>query len=295
VHIAKLSADRDVQRERSHRNHVSAALSSTGPDWLPPAPVEEDLSALEPWRPAGIDRLLEPPALRADPRWNQLRHVVIDELDEDTVGLVISLWPRIDKHGRLRFGDEKASKRIATLPEALLTVLAEERVVPIDDDPRVLEALQQRELVVGDVFAAFLTSPPGGGDGGGGSGIVAPGELFRRPVLDITAEARDAVKAQASAAASGTIDKAFLELINEEFQDEEPPPHQPEPQPTPGGQDSSGGTEAEPGVGGETIAQGAKAGTGASEATVDELRKALGAGDEESSETRWDKPMQLGA
>jgi len=272
-----------------------------GADWLPPVPVEEEV-ALELWRPSGIERLLGPQAARDDPRWGQLRHVVIDELDENTVGLVISGWPRIDERGRLRFGGEDASSRIATLADALLTVLAEERVVPIDDDPRLLGVLRQRELVVGDVFAAFLTSPPGGGGageapaGGGGSGIVAPRELFAPPVLDITAEARDAVKAQASAAASGTIDKEFLELVDAEFRDEEPPSHEPEPQPTPTGSDSSGGAAAEPRADGETIARGTETETSESEAAAEELRDALRAPREEaSSESSQDKPMSMEA
>jgi hypothetical protein len=281
---------------------VSTATSSTGPEWLPPAPVEDDLSALEPWRPSGIERLLEPQATRDDPRWNQLRHVVIDELDENIVGLVISAWPRIDERGRLRFGGEEASNRIATLADALLTVLAEERVVPIDDDSSVLEALRRRELAVGDVFAAFLSSAPGGGDGGddadggGGPGIVAPEQLFRRPVLDITAEARDAVKAQASAAASGVIDEAFLELVDEEFRDEEPPPNAPETPPVPHGSGSSGGAAEEPGVGGETTARASETGASATEVETEQLRKALRApGEEKSSESRRDKPMPMGA
>jgi hypothetical protein len=188
-----------------------------------------------------------------------LRHVVIDELEENIVGLVVSSWPRVDERGRLRFGGEHASERIATVADALRAVLEEER--------------------------------------GGGPGTTAPEGLFKRPVLDITAEARDAAKAQASATASGVIDEAFLELVSQEFRaDEEPPPTAPETPPVPRGSDSSGGAAEEPGAAGEKSARAGETAGGASPAEVEKLRRALGGDSEEkTSESRREKPMPMGA
>jgi hypothetical protein len=162
-----------------------------------------------------------------DPRWQSLRYIVIDELDEGIVGLVVGPWPRVDERGRLRFGEEELSSRIAARAEALLAILQERRIVPIEADGDVAELLRARRLTVGDVFGAAVTWLPG--EGGGGGYVDPPDDPDDWPdvpVLDVTAQARDATKAQASATSSGVIDKEFLDLVAEEFREdegEEPP------------------------------------------------------------------------
>jgi hypothetical protein len=211
---------------------MSAPPSGKGSDWLPPLPGPEDLTHLEPWRPSGIEELVEPAASREDPLWRILRYIVIDELHEQMAGLVLSPWPRVDERGRLRFGEEENSHCLAIGADALLGVLRERRIVPVAQDESLREALRERELTVGDAFAAFVIRPPGGdgGDGGGGGSEGGGGVQqdlsywLRGPLLDVTVEARERAKAQASAAASGVIDEEYMELIEQESDEDDPGP-----------------------------------------------------------------------
>jgi hypothetical protein len=230
---------------------VSAAHTAKGSDWLPPLPSHEDLAQLEPWLPSGIDALLDPSTPGEDPRWGDLRYIVIDELHEQMAGLVLSPWPRVDNRGRLHFGEEEDSHCLAVNADALLGVLRERRIVPVGQDEDLRQALRQRKLIVGDAFAAFVTWLPGdegsgggggtGGGGGGGGGVPRDrGPWPEGPLLDITAEARERAKAQASAAASGVIDEDYLKLIEQESGEDEPPDDTPRGNPR--SSDDSGGS-----------------------------------------------------
>ncbi len=203
---------------------MSAAPSGEGSDWLPSLPGPEDLADIEPWLPSGIEELLDPKTPHEDKRWADLRYIVIDELHEQMAGLVLSSWPRVDVRGRLRFGEEEDSHRLAVGADALLGVLRERRIVPVaqDEDEGLREVMRERELIVGDAFAAFVTRLPG--EGGGGGGVPRdPHHWLKGRLLDVSAEARDRAKAQASAAASGVIGEEYMELIEQESREDEPP------------------------------------------------------------------------
>jgi hypothetical protein len=178
--------------------------------WLPPAPPGPDLGSLPPWEPAEVRERLGDGA-----PWDALSYIVIDELHEGVAGLVIGPWPRLDPQGRLVFGGEEESRRVATSADELLAVLRRERlpVVPVPVDRRTEEQLRERELSIGDVFAARLGGVPGGD----------PASWPGGPVLDITAEAREMAKAQASATALGVIDQKLIEAIGEELGEDEQP------------------------------------------------------------------------
>lgn len=182
--------------------------------------------------------------------WSSLGYVVVDELHEGVAGLVVSRWPQVDERGRLHFGEESDTSRIATLAQALLALLRDERkpIVPGDVDEDQERALRDRDLQIGDVFAARLKQMPGegpggdgpggpGGDGPGGGGTEAadaaedPGAWLAAPILDITAEALDVTKAQASAAVSGVIDERYLDLIADEMNEDEGGPADTTPTP----------------------------------------------------------------
>ncbi len=287
---------------------MGAAPPGVGSVWLPPVPQPAELSGLKPWRPAGIARLFGGRAPRSDHRWEQLRHIVVDELEENVAGLVVSAWPHVDDRGRLHFGAEETSRRIAASAHELLELLAEERMVPLRRARAdLLAALKARELAVGDVFAAFVsgTARGGGGDGGaddprgGGPEPEPVRRLLRAPVLDLTAVARDAVKAQASAAASGVIDEDFLQQVAEEFREDDDEPPTEDPSPTDGGLPSSGGVGEKPEVEPPPRRALARQVASASSEQADEpLRAEL---DEEaereqlSEQGRRDRPMEMGA
>jgi hypothetical protein len=167
--------------------------------WLPPDPPRDDLEGLEPWRPLGHD---------ADTAG--LAYIVVDELHEGIAGLVVSAWPRVDERGRLHFGGEGESTRVATPADALLALLSERRapIVPGGVEAAQEEALRTRPVAIGDVFAARLRAEPSPGD---------PGAWLATPVLDLTVPAREAAKAQTSAALSGAMSTDYLAVVADEF------------------------------------------------------------------------------
>ena len=119
--------------------------------WLPPAPPPLDLSALPVW---------EPPGGRST---TALRYIVVDELHGGIAGLVVSPWPRLDERGRLVFGASEAdSVRVAAPAEALRTVLEVREPVGVDEALR--DAVVDRDVEIGDVFAARVVGQPANGD-----------------------------------------------------------------------------------------------------------------------------------
>jgi hypothetical protein len=176
--------------------------------WLPPAQPGPDLESLPPWEPREVRERLAP-----DDRWDDLRYIVVDELHEGVAGLAIGPWPRVDSRGRLVFGGEERSRRIATPVDRLLDILRRRvPVVSVPVDESAEEQLRERDLSIGDTFAARVRGEPS-------EDLSA---WLDEPVLDISGLAREVAKTQASAAASGVIDEATLMAIGEEFAEDEP-------------------------------------------------------------------------
>ncbi|HKP91591.1 MAG TPA: hypothetical protein VJT75_16615 [Thermoleophilaceae bacterium] len=92
-----------------------------GKSWLPPDPGPEGPPIRDWWRPKPLT------AAGAEPAWEELAYVVVDELHEGVAGLVASPWPVVDDLGRLRFGPEDESVRIARPEADLLDQLARHR------------------------------------------------------------------------------------------------------------------------------------------------------------------------
>jgi hypothetical protein len=166
--------------------------------------------------------------LAKDGDWDKVRYIVVDELHEGVAGLVVSPWPRLDKHGRLVFGEEDESRRVAAPSQVLLAVLRETRLPVVGDevDESTKGLLRERTLAIGDVFAAHIEEPPGepGGGGPGGEPPEDPADWLKEPVLDITADALEAARTQMSAALGGVFEKEFLETIGAEIAGEDVAP-----------------------------------------------------------------------
>jgi hypothetical protein len=169
-----------------------------------------DLGALEPWRPAALGGI-EPEVLRRS------SYLVVDELQEGVAVLVVSPWPVVDERGRMRFGGEEGRVRVAVGAGALEALLAERRVPVVDGAlaPEVATQLRVRPVEVGDVFAARPAFLPGED----GADVGDPAGWLPGPVLDITATAREATKAQASAALAGVLTQEQVEQIVAEMQE----------------------------------------------------------------------------
>lgn len=170
--------------------------------WLPPPPRDREPSGRA-WLPRGL-------ALSAE-HLSALSYVVVEEIVGPRATLLVSPWPEVDTRGRLDF---RGRSRIAavSLRELERRLAAEREVAPIEAlDERELEAARRRAVAVGDVFAA----------------TVAQGRLARDldrwlspPIIDISAQAREAAQASFLAAVAPTLapDKArrVLELPEEE-------------------------------------------------------------------------------
>jgi hypothetical protein len=111
-------------------------------------------------------------------------------------------------------------------------------------------------------------------------------------VLDVTVEARDRTKAQASAAASGVIDEEYMKLIEQESDEDEPPttPRGGSADPNTSG---SGGGEAL-GKTSEVLESAVASSSGP--AGAEELERALAEpACEQSAERRGEDEMMMGA
>lgn len=132
------------------------------------------------WRPASLGRA----ARRSD-----LVYVIVDDILENSVTLVLSSWPEVDRDGRLRFPGQPLS--LGAERGAMVRYLAKHR------RPR---TSRDRPLRIGDVFAVRVRA-------GAFDEFRAELEEQRRlepfldpeqwivpPVYDVTADARDEAK-----------------------------------------------------------------------------------------------------
>lgn len=203
-----------MARERNARKGVK---------WLPDAKSGPARAKLEPWKLPEVAKLLA-----KDGDWDNVRYIVVDEINEGVAGLVVTPWPRLDKRGRLVFGEEDESRRVAAPARVLLAVLRETRLPVVADevDEVTKGLLRERKLAIGDVFAARIGEPPGEPGGGGPAGDPPedPADWLKEPVLDITADALEAARTQMSAALGGVFEKEFLETIGAEIAGEDAAP-----------------------------------------------------------------------
>src|SRR3954453_21760280 len=142
---------------------------------LPRAPEPVDRSALAPWPVPGVTYEAE------------LAYIVVDELHGGIAGLVVRPWPRVDERGRLVFGAEQESTRVAAPAGALEALLSEQRTPVVEVGSADLAALQTRAVPRGSFCAAREHVPPV---------RARPAAWMRPPVLDITATARELAKTQ---------------------------------------------------------------------------------------------------
>jgi hypothetical protein len=148
------------------------------------------------WRPASLGRA----ARRSD-----LVYVIVDDIMENSVTLVLSTWPEVDRDGRLRFAGKPVS--LGADRGAMERYLAKHR------RPR---ANRDRPLRIGDVFALRVQA-------GAFDEITRELEEQRRlepfldpeqwivpPVYDVTADARDEAKVAFYAAVTSlfTVEQA---------------------------------------------------------------------------------------
>jgi hypothetical protein len=121
----------------------------------------------DPWVPAILARV-PPEVLR------RLTYAVLDERDADDLSFVLTPWPHLDALGRVRHRRDDAVEVCVDAP-AWAALLAERRIP---------EVLRERPQRIGDAFAVLLTSADQ-------PDLLAPAG----PVVDITADARDAARA----------------------------------------------------------------------------------------------------
>jgi head-tail adaptor len=186
--------------------------------WLPQEIEARPLGELESWKPKGVARLAK------EVGWRSLRYIVIDELEHGVAGLVASPWPGVDELGRLHFGEEDQSVSVTVSEETFLTLLEHRRrpVVSAKLSKAAEEELRTRQLAIGDVFVAAVRVrfDPTGSNSGEEGAPIDPAEWIRGEVLDVTADAREACKAQTAAAVAGVMDDRYLETVGEELNED---------------------------------------------------------------------------
>jgi hypothetical protein len=163
-----------------------------------------------PWRPLGLERLGS--ELEALVAAGDLVYVVVDELDAGIAALVVSRWPRVDGLGRLRF-DLERDVHLAVDAEALQRLLEERVSLVAGGSGAAEEELRSRPLLVGDVFGARLVEQPVDES----NAPVDPARWLAGPIVDVSADAREAAKVQYHAAVAGVLTATDVDAIAEEF------------------------------------------------------------------------------
>jgi hypothetical protein len=139
-----------------------------------------------------------------------VEYVVVDELEEQVAVLVIEPWPSVDERGRLRFESPDQRSTVEADAEPLQHLLLERKSVEqLSEEQRV--AFVSRPLRVGDVFCAVIDRAALA------AGADSPRQWLRAPVIDVTAEARDAARAQYFAAVGPVLAADEFETLAAEF------------------------------------------------------------------------------
>lgn len=176
---------------------------ATGRRWL-----EEEIQAVHPsiW---GLLRESRAPA--AD-----VEYVVVDEIEEDVATLVVEPWPYFDQRGRLNFSGSELRQDVQVETQQFEQLL-EDRVAPGQLTAAQLEAFAARPLRVGDVFCAVIDRVQMG------SHPDSPARWLQRPVVDVSAAAREAAKTQYFAAVGPVLGPDRVEEMAAEFFNESEP------------------------------------------------------------------------
>lgn len=135
----------------------------------------------------------KPPALAGvpSPELNRFKYVVVEERIDDLVGLLVSEWPRGGGGGPPFFPRGGEEEEVVVDRNLLQRRLARRRVPDSTAAGGTRKALQERDVVVGDVYAARLAAGPDPQEVVDRVGV----ERWIEEIVDITAEGREAARA----------------------------------------------------------------------------------------------------
>lgn len=176
----------------SHRYRAERAGTQLAPRLLY-EPV-----AGSPWRADALG------GLAGGRRLEEMSYVAVDELIDTTATLRVTPWPVIDERGRLRFPNRAAGFTVSADTEALRRQADAQREV-------------SRPVRVGDAF--LLVAEIEEARRGKAQGLAA------WKLVDVSAPARDAAKAQHFASVAPVLDEEEIALLYRDLvPDDEPPP-----------------------------------------------------------------------
>lgn len=137
-------------------------------------------------------------------------YVVVDELEEEVAVVVIEPWPALDRHGRLDFHRPDARLSVEVDPQAL-QILLTDRLPAVELTSAQRMAFVLRPLRVGDVYCAVVDRE-----------VLAetpdvPADWLRQPVVDVTAQAREAAKSQYYAAIGPVLTTEEVDSLAADF------------------------------------------------------------------------------
>lgn len=151
--------------------------------WLKPA-RDSRRTIGKPWRP---------PSLPSNVDVAKLDYIVVEERVDQVIGLLIAPWPRATKESHLHFPGTPAQVEVAAdLADLQKFLNANRRVPPVRDAAR-SRALRTRAVALGDVFGAVVDRAALA-DGEETDTLRPVANWLRKPVYDVTADAREAAR-----------------------------------------------------------------------------------------------------
>lgn len=159
-----------------------------------------------PWKPPALADL---PAAEL----NRLKYVVVEESIDKLVGLLVCDWPRSGAAGQPAFGSEIGEEEVVVDRDDLQQRLSKRRIPksiePADGGREARQALRQRDVAVGDVFALTLA-----GDGDPQEVVDKVGvRRWIRAAVDLSAEGRESAKAATFAALTPPLSRTVVKAL----------------------------------------------------------------------------------
>jgi hypothetical protein len=151
--------------------------------WLKPARDSRRTTG-KPWRP---------PSLPSNVDVAKLDYIVVEERVDKVIGLQIAPWPRATKESHLHFPNTPAQVEVAAELGDLQRFLNENRRTPSVRDAARSRALRTRPVALGDVFGAVVDREALA-QGEETEAVRAVAEWLKKPVYDVTGDAREAAR-----------------------------------------------------------------------------------------------------
>jgi hypothetical protein len=181
-----------------YRDAVSSRSQGEAIDEMTDVWLPQVVARFEPRKSA--ERLLHP---RTAPE-EALSYIVVDEIEEEVAVLLCEPWPELDERGRPRFDEDQRTSVQVGLDALYARLRRRQEMMRLTEEDRA--AFAERPVRVGDAFAGLVDREALAAD-------TDSLTFLDGPIVDVTAEAREAAKLQHYATAAPLLSDDDVEAL----------------------------------------------------------------------------------